>query len=118
MLYGEFINKAMELTIEQADNGLFYLDPMWRNILADNKLGVKNISDTKTTIDNVFETLKLEVEKRNIENSKRPYVLDWLYEIITAHVDPAMLAEETDYIKQVTEFMKANHEIQELSDKQ
>ena len=110
MLYSEFINKAMELTIEQADNGLFYLEPMWRTILDDNKLLFNDISDFEVEPSIVENALELEVKKRNTINSKKPDVINWLYDLITSTVDPAMLSEETDYLKQVVEFMKTNHE--------
>lgn len=110
MLYTEFINKAKELTIEQAENGLFYLEPMWKNILFSNKLNIKLVSNTKTDWHEVEDVLKLEVEKRNTINSKVPAVINWLHELITAKIEPAMLQEETDYIQQVVEFMKTNHE--------
>lgn len=110
MLYGEFINKAIDLTITQADNGLYYLEPLWRTILHDANLNCEDISDFKVSPAEVSEVLKLEVKKKNIINSEKPYVLHWLYDLITAQVEPAMLQEETDYIKQVMEYMKANHE--------
>ena len=116
MIYTEFINKAFDETIVQADNGLWYLEPLWRTILHDNRLDIKSISGVKTNLDIIYNVLQLEVEKRNTINSKKPAVLDWLYEIITAQIEPAMLQEETEYIKQVTEFMKANHEAQNLDE--
>ena len=118
MLYTEFVNKAMDLTIEQADNGLFYLEPLWRNILDDNKLYFTDVSDFEAEPDIVKDALQLEVKKRNTINSNKPAVIDWLYELITAKIEPAMLAEETDYIKQVTEFMKANHKAQKQEEDQ
>ena len=113
MLYTQFINEAIDLTIEKADNGLFYLEPLWRNILADNMLYFNEVSDYQVEPDVVEDVLQLEVEKRNTINSKKPDVINWLYDLITAQVEPAMLQEETEYIKQVTEFMKANHESKE-----
>lgn len=113
MLYGEYIEKAKDLTITQADNGLYYVEPMWRSILDDNKLYFNEISDAKVKPEDIIEILKLEVEKRNTVNSNKPYVLNWLYDLITTQVEPTMLQEETDFIKQVTEFMKTNHELQE-----
>lgn len=112
MLYTEFINKAIDLTIVEADNGLFYLEPLWRNILFDNKMNIKTISDVKVDWNWIFDVLKLEVEKRNTINSKKPAVINWIYDIISAQVEPAMLAEETDYIEQVINFMKESHKIQ------
>lgn len=117
MLYTEFINKAINETIVEADNGLWYLEPLWRNILHDNGLFFNDVSDFETEPDIVEDVLKLEVEKRNTINSKKPAVIDWLYDLITTQVEPAMLQEETDYVKQVIEFMKANHE-QQKSDEQ
>jgi len=55
----------------------------------------------------------LRFEKRNTVNSNKPYVLNWLHDLINTQIEPAMLQEETDFIKQVTEFMKTNHELQE-----
>lgn len=109
MLRSEFMIKAKELTITQADNDLFYLEPSWRAILCDNKLSVYDISDYTLTLEEVSEELRLEVEKRNIIKDNKTYVINWLYDLITTQVEPAILAEETDYIKQVTEFMRQNH---------
>lgn len=118
MLYSEFINKAEELTIEQAENGLFYLEPMWRNILFENKLNLKSITNAKTDWNDIASILKLEVEKRNTINSKKPDIIDWLYELIMAQVEPAILSEETNYIKAVTDYIKTSHEQQELKEEQ
>ena len=63
MLYSEFMNKSFDLTIEQADNTLFYLEPMWRSILHDNKMNINDISDAKIDWNEVYNVLKLEVEK-------------------------------------------------------
>lgn len=113
MLYTEFVNKAMNETIIQAENELWYLEPMWRRILFENGLSIDKISDAKKiSWNDVEDVLKLEVEKRNIISSKRPAVINWFYELISTQIEPSMLQEETDYIKQVTEFMKANHEQQ------
>ena len=112
MLYIEYINKAMDETIVEADNGLFYLEPLWRNILDNSNLNLDVISDAKVDWDEVFNVLKLEVEKRNTVNSLKPYVLRWVHDIITASVEPAIMQEETDYLKNLTEYLKANKEAQ------
>ena len=118
MLYTEFINKAFDETIVEADNGLFYLEPLWRNILYDNQLDIKDISDAKTDWNSVFAVLQLEVEKRNTINSNKPAVVDWIYNIITTQIDPTIMDEQNDYIKNVTEYLKANKEAQALKDKE
>ena len=106
MLYTEFINKAMNATIEQTENGSFYLEPLWRNILHDSNLFFDNVSDFEITPEIVFEVLRLEVEKRNTVNSKKNYVIDWLYELIINQVDSVMLEEETDYLKNLIAYLQ------------
>lgn len=116
MLLSEFMLKANESTIEQADNGLFYLNPMWRFILEDNQLDWSDISDKTIDDEEIEDMLKLEIEKRNAENSVKPYVLNWIYDIITASVEPAILQEETDYLKNLTEYLKTNKEAKEMKE--
>lgn len=113
MLYSDFILKAKELTIQQLDNGVWYLEPEWQDILYRNGLGALDELENSYLSGwyDVEDILKLEVERRNARDSKQKEVVDWLYDLITANVEPAMLQEETDYIKQVTEFMKANHKL-------
>ena len=112
MLYSEFILKAKELTIQQFDNGVWYLEPEWQDILYRNNLGdLEDLEDSYLSgWYDVEDILKLEVENRNARDSKQKEVVDWLYDLITATVEPVIMQEETDYIKQVIEFMKANHE--------
>ena len=107
MLYSDFIGKASEVVIEQADNGLFYIEPLWKNMLIDNQLNITDISDIETSWDDVKDVLKLEIEKRNTINTLEPYVLNWIHDVITSSVEPMVLQEETDYIKNLMEYMKA-----------
>ena len=107
MLYGEFIKKAMDAAIVKADNGSFYLEPTWTVILLENNLDPKNVSDYETNWPALNDVLKLEVEKRNTINSKKNFVIEWLYELIVNQIDPVMLDEETEYLKALTEYMQA-----------
>ena len=107
MLYTEFFSKACDICIGQADNGLFYLEPLWKNYLIDNELNISDISDIETSWDEAQDVFKLEVEKRNTINTLKPYVLNWVYDVITASVEPAILQEENDYMKNIIEYMKA-----------
>ena len=118
MLYSEFINKAMEETIVQADNGLWYLEPGWRSILYDCELLPLTAGDARyeVTAESIQNELELEVKKRNTISSLKPYVLNWVHDIITTSVEPAILQEETDYIKNLTEYLKANKSNQEEKD--
>lgn len=119
MWYPDFINFAVKNAITQADNGKWYLEPEWRLIInGDNvqSMQFEGESDPRT-LDQIEDVLKLEVERRNISNDKTPYVINWLHEIITTAIDPAVIQEETDYIKNVVEFMKANHGIEDEQEK-
>ena len=112
MLYSKFIYHCKEMTIQQLDNGVWYLEPEWKDIICrEIESDLANVEDNYLTdwwdIENV---LHLEVEKRNAKDNKKKEVIDWLHDVITAQVEPAIMQEETDYIKNVIEFMKANHE--------
>ena len=115
MLYSTFILKAKDLTIRQLDNGTWYLEPEWQDILWRNNLGeIDDLEDSY--LDSWYtleDILKLEVDRRNKQSSKKNEVINWLYDVITATIEPAILQEETDYVKNVVEFMKANHSQQE-----
>jgi hypothetical protein len=58
----------------------------------------------------VEDMLKLEVQKRNIPaEEKKRKVIDWLYETITAVVEPAILQEESNFIQNMNEYLKIAH---------
>ena len=116
MLLSEYIIDASKLVIEEADNGLCYLDPLWKQKLDNSYLKMFDITDASVDEDDIGEILKLEVEKRNTVNSLKPYVLRWVYDIITASVEPAVLHEETDYIKNFIEYRKTNKDEQKTED--
>ena len=107
MLYQTFLNKAINVAIEKADNDLFYLVPTWRLLMQDNNLDIDEVSDYDANWSEVEDVLKLEIEKRNTVNSLKPYILNWVHDLITASVEPAILQEETEYIKNLTEYLKA-----------
>ena len=112
MLYSKFIYHAEQKTIKQLDNGTWYLEPEWKDVICrEIESNLDNIEDNFLTdwwdIENV---LRLEVDKRNAQNNKKNDVINWLYDLITATVEPAMLEEESDFIRNVTEYMKSNHD--------
>lgn len=115
MTYSKFIYEVEQTVINQLDNGIWYLEPEWKSMVRQDI--VQDITEVKDCyLDDWWdleEVLKLEVERRNARDSKKNEVINWLYDLITAQVEPAMLQEETDYIKQVVDFMKTNHASQE-----
>lgn len=112
MLYMDFIQKAKELTIEQNDNGTWYLIPEWRYVLASNELALYKFRDFRADWYAIEDNLKLEVEKRNKAWDKTPRVMSWAYDLINASVEPAMTAEENELVANAISFMKMSHEAQ------
>lgn len=113
MTYSSYIYKAKELTIQQLDNGTWYLEPEWQDILYREGMGeLDNLDDSYLdgwyTLEDI---LKLEVERRNAKDSKKNEVINWLYDLITAAVEPAVLQEENEFIKNMMDYMKVNHEL-------
>lgn len=112
MIYSQFIYNAEQKTINQLDNGTWYLEPEWKDIICrEVEKNLEEIEDNYLTdwwdVENV---LRLEVDKRNLQDDKKKDVINWLYELIHSTVEPTMLAEETEYIKNVIEFMKYSKE--------
>lgn len=112
MIYSKFIYEAKQQTINQLDNGVWYLEPEWKDIICrEIESNIDNIEDNYLSdwwdIENV---LRLEVERRNAQDNKKKAVIDWLYDTITAQIEPAMLEEETNYLKNMIEYMKVEHE--------
>lgn len=108
MIYDTYINKAYELVLLQdEDNGIWYLDPNWLHVLYTNGLEIEKVSEEYIGKHEVRDALKLEVERRNLHlNDKKQEVIDWLYDIITAKVEPQILQEETEYVAQMLEYLK------------
>lgn len=109
MLYIEFIQKAKELTIEQHENNIWYLQPEWKFVLFTNGLNSLKFRDFRTDWETVEDNLKLEVEKRNKRNNKLNGVIEWIDETINTTVEPAMLEEENALVANALEFMRMNH---------
>ena len=111
MLYSHFILEAEKKTINQFENGIWYLEPEWKDIICrDVEKDLDKIENNYLTdwwdIENL---LRLEVDKRNAQNSKKEKVIDYLYELITSNIEPAVLDEETKFIAEVVNYMKESH---------
>lgn len=113
MLYIDYITKAKELTIGYDEVSMFYyLEPDWQTILYEN-----NMSDLEAVPDmrlegwyDLEDVLKLEVEKRNAKASKLNIVLNWIGDVISSTLDPAMVDEENDLVQSMIELAKAKNQ--------
>ena len=103
------------MTVKQLENGSWYLDPEWKDIICrEIEKDLDNVEENYLTdwwdIENCLE---LEVQKRNLHDDKKKAVIDWMYELITAQVEPAVLNEETEFIKNRVEYMKVSSELKD-----
>lgn len=112
MLYMEYMQKAKDLVIEQHDNGMWYLVPEWRYVLASNNLALIKFRDFRTDWYAIEDNLKLEVEKRNAAESKLNSVMNWVNEVVSTTVDAATIDEENELISNAIKYMKMSHEVQ------
>lgn len=118
MTYSQFISKAKNLTVHQMESGIWFVEPEWRDIICrEISVDVSELEDSYISdwwdVENI---LRLEADRRNAYDSKKEDVINWLYDLITAKVEPAMMQEETDFIKQTLEFMKQNHANSQVAD--
>lgn len=115
MIYSDYILKAKELVITyDEDAKVSYLEPEWQSILHANGLG--NLDEiTDMCIDGWYDledVLKLEVDRRNAVASKINIILDWIYNVITTTVDPAILKDETDLMESMVELARVKNQQQ------
>ena len=112
MLYSKFVFQAKEKTIKQLDNGTWYLEPEWKDIICrEIEKDLDEVKDNYLTdwwdIENM---LRLEVDRRNAKDNKTKEVIDWFHENIFSAVEPAILEEENKYINDIINFAKASKE--------
>lgn len=114
MLYADFFKQASDAVIlVDEESGVVFLDPHYRVTLQDWKLDPSQIEDYPTTWSQLGETLMLEVKRLNDCSSKVGFITEWLYRVITSTVEPMMLKEENEYIRNVMEYMRLNSALKE-----
>lgn len=114
MIYETYIEKAKKLVIQRdEDTGMYYLDPNWLHILYTSKLPIEDIYEPYiNSKHDIEDVLKLEVERRNIRNNHTNKVVDWIYNIISTTIDPAILQEENEFLKNTMDYLQLNHALQ------
>lgn len=115
MLYTEFMKKAEEFILSyDEDSGLTYLEPDYVVILRGLKMNPEeDISDYPLSWAGLEDRMKLEVEKLNKLDDRTKYVVDWLYSVLTAAIEPAMLQEENELMKNMMDYMNLNVSLKE-----
>lgn len=116
MLYSDYILKAKDLTITYDEEAMiYYLEPDWQTILHANGFGdLENVKDMY--IEGWYDledVLKLEVEKRNAKASKLNIILNWISEVISSTLDPAMVEQENDLVQSMIGFARTKNQPEE-----
>lgn len=114
MLYSKFIKEVIDLVIVSDEaSGHVYLNPNYKVMLIDADLAPDKITDYPMSWSDLKEVLELEVERQEKEFDNSRNVVDWVYQIITATIEPTMVSEENELMKNMMEYMKLNHELKE-----
>ena len=108
MSYFDVLNEAYELVVVTDElTGISYLQPAYKMLLRDNEIHLPGYDSIVNNNDpELWEAVKLEVEKRNAMLNFVNPVAEWVYSVIATNVDPAMTQEENELIKNVLEYLK------------
>lgn len=115
MIYVDFMKKAEEFVLSyDEDSGLTFLEPDYYAILLGLKMDPeKDISDIPLTWAQFEKRMELEVERRNKLDDRSKYVIDWLYSVLTSAIEPAMMQQESELMKNIMDYMNLNAELKE-----
>ena len=111
--YFKIVNEAIELVVETDDEtGISYLIPQYKELLFEQGIVLDKDKDPREQ-DELYEIVKLEVEKRNALNNYVPYVARMMYELFDQKINPTVTDEENEMIANMLEYMKEKNALQE-----
>lgn len=117
MLYAEYMMKVKEACLEQwEENGQWYILPDWKRRLDDLELYPDEdvISDWVNVMwADVKEELDCEVQMRNARQDKWPILGEILYKMLTTEIEPQVIQEQNELLKNVQEYMKEKNKVEE-----
>lgn len=115
MLYSEYMDKVKEIALLTNENtGLTYIRPDYEYILTVSKLKLADVSDFEhVNMDIVHRQLLLERDMRNAQRDKTPVVMQWLYDVISTVVEPALIDEQNKLIQDMLAYRKERNAIDE-----
>jgi len=111
MSYFDVLNKAYELVIVTDElTAMSYLQPSYKMLLRDNDIHLPGYDAVSNDNDpELWEAVKLEVEKRNAMFNFMNPVAEWVYAVIANVVDPTVTKEENELIKDVIEYINTKN---------
>lgn len=115
MTYYDVVNQAIELTvITDEETAWSYLEPRYREVLRDNGIHLPgNMLNGDAKDEELWEILKLEVEKRNAKHNVAHALAEWAYTVLTQTIDPALVNEENELMSNIIDYMKLNQEVKD-----
>ena len=119
MLYSEYMDKVKEIALLTNENtGLTYIRPDYEYMLDAGELKLEDVSDFKAAAkETVYRQLLLERDMRNAQQDKTPVVMQWLYDVISAVVEPAIIEEQNKLIQDMLAYRKERNAIDERTKK-
>lgn len=115
MLYSEYMDKVKAIALLTNENtGLTYIRPDYEYILAASELKLEDVSDFKNvTHDVVHRQIILERDMRNAQHDKTAAVMQWIYDVISTVVEPAIVEEQNKLIQDMLAYRKERNAIDE-----
>ena len=115
MLYYEYMDKVKELAlVTNEKNGLTYIRPDYEYLLETSGLSLDDVTDfEKASGTVVYRQLLLERDMRNAQNNISPVVMQWLYDVISTVVEPAIVEQQNQLIKDMLAYQKEKNAIDE-----
>ena len=115
MLYSEYMDKVKAIALLTNENtGLTYIRPDYEYILNHVNLSLGDVTDFENVSKLVvYNQLLLERDMRNAQTDKTAIVMQWLYDVITTVVEPAIVEEQNQLIKDMLEYRKERNAIDE-----
>lgn len=110
----EYLKEAARICVSKSDaSEFYYVEPLWEIYLkAEAGEYPEGLTHEET-----LEVLKLVVEKLNVSKDRSRVLINWIYDVLTANIDPAMIEEENELVKNIVEYMKMNKNIEEREKK-
>ena len=119
MLYSEYMDKVKELAlITNEDTGMTYIRPDYEYLLSASHLDLDEVTDFEdVTKSVVYRQLLLERDMRNAQKDKTHIVMQWLYDVISTVVEPAIVEEQNKLIQDMLAYRKERNAIDERTKK-
>lgn len=114
MTYNSYMKTVCEkLIIENDETGKCYIRPDWKFVLqSDNLLPESTVKNYDLSMDELFEYMQLEIERRNMSVDKMGYVANWLYTLITETVEPSLTEAENEAAVNIINYMKEKKQLE------